>query len=458
MEELIAVILAAGEGTRMKSSLPKVLHRLCGKPMLRHILESAEAVTDRQVIITGFGSEQVREYLGEKYLCLEQRERLGTGHALQQSLPYLPEAGLALVLCGDTPLLEKEILQELISRHRRGGAAATVLTSLPEDPYGYGRIIRDENGAFLKIVEELHLTPEERVLREINTGTYCFNIRVLQEYLPLLPKNERKGEYYLTDLLHMLVEAGLGVGAHPVKDARLALGINDRLQLSQAAILMRARINERLMLGGVTMIDPASTYIDAGVEVGADTIIYPQTVLEGKTKVGRNCRLGPGAHLIDTRVGDGVFCRYSLILESVLENGSNIGPYAHIRPGSEIGASVKIGDFVEIKNSCVGRGSKVPHLSYVGDAEIGAGVNMGAGSIIVNYDGRRKHKTIIGEGAFIGCNSNLVAPLSIGKESFIAAGSTVTRDVPPGSLMISRPAQEIKKGLAKRFLQQKKEK
>jgi bifunctional UDP-N-acetylglucosamine pyrophosphorylase/glucosamine-1-phosphate N-acetyltransferase len=457
MEELIAVILAAGEGTRMKSSLPKVLHRLCGKPMLWHVLESAKAVTDRQVVITGYGSEQVREYFGEDLFYLEQQERLGTGHALQQSLPCLPEAGLALVLCGDTPLLEKEVLQELISLHRQSGAAATVLTSPMKDPSGYGRIVRDENGDLLKIVEELHLTPEERLLGEINTGTYCFNIRALKKFLPLLPKNEEKGEYYLTDLVHMLVEAGLGVRAQLVEDARLALGINDRLQLSQAAALMREKINERLMLEGVTIIDPASTYIDAGVEVGTDTIIYPQTVLEGKTKVGKNCRLGPGAHLIDTRMGDDVLCRHSLVLESVIENGVNIGPYAHIRPGCKIGSSVKIGDFVEIKNSSIERGSKVPHLSYIGDAEIGSGVNMGAGSIVVNYDGRRKHKTIIEEGAFIGCNSNLVAPLSIGKESFIAAGSTVTRDVPPGSLMISRPGQEIKKGLGKRFLQKKKE-
>lgn len=458
MEELITVILAAGEGTRMKSSLPKVLHRLCGKPMLWHVLESAGAVTGRQIVIAGYGADQVREYFGEEFFYLEQRERLGTGHALQQSLPHLPETGLALVLCGDAPLLEKEVLQELISYHRQSGASATVLTSRLEDPSGYGRIVRDESGGVQKIVEELHLAPEEKVLKEINTGTYCFDLRALKKHLPVLPKNEIKGEYYLTDLVHMLVEAGLSVKAHLLKDARLALGVNDRFQLSQAAALMRKKINDGLMRAGVTMIDPVSTYIDAGVEVGVDTVIYPQTLLEGETKVGKGCRLGPGAHLIDTRVGDGVLCRHSLVLESVLEDGANVGPYAHIRPGSKIGPSVKIGDFVEIKNSSIGQGSKVPHLSYVGDAELGPGVNMGAGSIIVNYDGRKKHKTVIGEGAFIGCNSNLVAPLNIGKGAFIAAGSTVTRDVPPDSLLISRPEQKIKRELGKRFLKKKNDK
>ncbi|HHT46385.1 MAG TPA: bifunctional UDP-N-acetylglucosamine diphosphorylase/glucosamine-1-phosphate N-acetyltransferase GlmU [Firmicutes bacterium] len=458
MEELIAVILAAGEGTRMRSSLPKVLHRLCGKPMLWHVLKSAAAVTARQIIITGYGADQVREYFGEEFFYLEQRERLGTGHALQQSLPHLPETGLVLVLCGDAPLLEKEVLQELIFYHRQSGASATVLTSRLQDPSGYGRIIRDKSGGVQKIVEELHLAPEEKALKEINTGTYCFDLGALKKYLPLLPKNEVKGEYYLTDLVHLLVEAGLSVKAHLLKDARLALGVNDRSQLSQAAALMRKKINDGLMRAGVTMIDPLSTYIDAGVEIGVDTVIYPQTVLEGETKVGKGCRLGPGAHLIDTRVGDGVLCRHSLVLGSVLEDGANVGPYAHIRPGSKIGPSVKIGDFVEIKNSSIGQGSKVSHLSYVGDAEIGPDVNMGAGSIVVNYDGRKKHKTVIGKGAFIGCNSNLVAPINIGKGAFVAAGSTVTRDVPSDSLLISRPEQIVKKGLGKRFLKKKKEK
>jgi len=453
-----AVILAAGEGRRMKSSLPKVLHPLCGKPMLWHVLKNARAVSAKQVLVIGFGGEQVKSYFGHDYFYVEQREQLGTGHALQQVLPHLPDKGEALVLCGDTPLLEGEILKSLLDVHRLEKAAATVLTAEAEDPSGYGRIIRDERGRICGIVEELHLTPEQKKIREINTGSYCFEIDLLKKYLPLLRQNSQKGEYYLTDLIFLLWEAGLKVASYSVEEAGCALGINDRVQLAWAAARMRAKINDSLMRAGVTMIDPAATYIDAGVEIGRDTIIYPQTILEGNTKIGENCLLGPGLHLIDTLVGDGVVCRQSVVRESVIQNGAVIGPYAHIRPGSIIGREAKIGDFVEIKNSSIGEGSKVPHLSYVGDTQMGPSVNMGAGSIVVNYDGRQKHQTIIGEGAFIGCNSSLIAPVNIGSFSFIAAGSTITRNVPSGSLSISRPKQEIKEGMGKRFLGEKKEK
>jgi bifunctional UDP-N-acetylglucosamine pyrophosphorylase/glucosamine-1-phosphate N-acetyltransferase len=375
---------------------------------------------------------------------------------LQQVLPYLPDSGEALVLCGDTPLLEKDVLEQLILTNRRQGAAATVLTAQMEEPYGYGRIIRDGEGRIKGIVEEPDLTPEQRTVREINTGSYCFELQALKKYLPFLPQNRYKGEYYLTDLLPLLLAAGLRVEAYKIDDAVQALGINDRLQLACATSRMRERINAALMLSGVTMIDPATTYIDAGVEIGRDTVIFPQTILEGKTSVGENCRLGPGVQLVDTIVGNGVSCRQSVVLESVLQDGAVIGPFAHIRPGSIIGPGAKIGDFVEIKNSTIGKGSKVPHLSYVGDTQMGPAVNMGAGSIVVNYDGRRKHATSIGEGAFIGCNSNLIAPVSIGSNSFVAAGSTITRDVPSGSLSIARSRQEIKEGMGKRLLKKEK--
>jgi bifunctional UDP-N-acetylglucosamine pyrophosphorylase/glucosamine-1-phosphate N-acetyltransferase len=325
-----------------------------------------------------------------------------------------------------------------------------------EEPSGYGRIIRDGEGRIRAIVEEPDLTPEQRSVREINTGSYCFELQALKKYLPLLPQNKKKGEYYLTDLLPLLLAAGLRVEAYKIDDAVQALGINDRLQLARATSRMRERINAALMLSGVTMIDPATTYIDAGVEIGRDTVIFPQTILEGKTSVGENCRLGPGLQLVDTIVGNGVSCRQSVVLESVLQDGAVIGPFAHIRPGSVIGPGAKIGDFVEIKNSTIGKGSKVPHLSYVGDTQMGPAVNMGAGSIVVNYDGRRKHATSIGEGAFIGCNSNLIAPVSIGSNSFVAAGSTITRDVPSGSLSIARSRQEIKEGMGKRLLKKEK--
>jgi bifunctional UDP-N-acetylglucosamine pyrophosphorylase/glucosamine-1-phosphate N-acetyltransferase len=458
MQQPRAVILAAGEGRRMKSSLPKVLHPLCGRPILWYVIQSAKAVTSEQLLVIGHGAEQVRSYLGEGFLYVEQRQQLGTGHALQQVLPYLPDRGEILVLCGDTPLLDKEVLEQLVLIHRRQGAAATVLTAHMEEPRGYGRIIRDKQERIIAIMEELHLAPEQKKVQEINTGSYCFDLQALKRFLPFLPQNTLKGEYYLTDLIPLLVEAGFKVESYKIEDPRQALGINDRLQLAWAASRMREKINAALMRSGVTMIDPATTYIDSGVEVGRDTVIYPQTILEGRTKVGENCRLGPGLHLIDTLVGDGVTCRQSVVLESVLQDGAVVGPFAHIRPGSVIGSGAKIGDFVEIKNSTIGRGSKVPHLSYVGDTQMGPAVNMGAGSIVVNFDGRNKHATSIGEGAFIGCNSNLVAPLNIGSGAFVAAGSTITRDVPPGSLAISRSKQEIKEGVGMRFLQHKKEK
>ncbi|MGI5876382.1 MAG: bifunctional UDP-N-acetylglucosamine diphosphorylase/glucosamine-1-phosphate N-acetyltransferase GlmU [Dethiobacteria bacterium] len=458
MKQLWAVILAAGQGTRMNSSRPKVLHLLCGKPLLWHVLRSARGITDKQILIVGHGAEDIKAYFGEKLCYVDQEQQLGTGHALQQALPYLPDQGEILVLCGDTPLLEERVLGGFIDEHRRHQAAASILTAILEQPTGYGRVLRDEAGNVLKIVEELHATEQQKEIKEINTGSYCFDLQLLRQYLPLLPKNTIKGEYYLTDLVAMLSQAGHLVQGYLLEDANFALGINDRVQLAWAASCLRERINTRLMSSGVTMIDPATTYIDVEVEVGRDTIIYPQTVLEGKTKIGENCVLGPGVHLIDTEVGDNVICRQSTVLQSRLGNNCLVGPYAHIRPGSTIGSGVKIGDFVEIKNSRIGHKSRIPHLSYVGDAVIADDVNMGAGSIIVNYDGRQKHLTTIEEGAFVGCNSNLVAPLTIGKKSFIAAGSTITRDVPPGALAISRSRQKTKERIGERFIAKKSDK
>jgi len=467
MEQTLAVILAAGEGTRMKSSLPKVLHPLCGRPMLWHVLRSAKEVSNRQILVVGHGGERVKEYFGEGFTYVEQERQLGTGHALQQVLPYLPgkedetgkdkeseagKEGLVLVLCGDTPLLEGSLLRRLVEHHCRYGAAATVLTAKMDEPRGYGRMIRDESGAVQAIVEELHATGPQKEIKEINTGTYCFDIEALRKYLPNLPRNEEKGEYYLTDLLPILAGAGCRVEAFMLEEAWPAAGINDRAQLSMAAARMRERINCRLMEGGVTLIDPACTYVDVDVQVGEDTVIYPQTILEGNTRVGRNCRLGPDLHMVNVTVGSAVVCCKAMVVDSSLHDGAQVGPYAYIRPGSTIGAGARVGDFVEVKNSSIGEGTKVPHLSYVGDARLGAGVNIGAGVIVVNFDGRRKHLTSIEEGAFIGCNSNLVAPLTVGKGAFIAAGSTVTRNVPAGALAISRVRQRNKKGLAGTFL------
>ncbi len=458
MQQPWAVILAAGEGTRMHSSLAKVLHPLCGRPMLWHVLEASRAVTEQQVIVVGKGGEQVREYFGEKLCYVEQHKRLGTGHALLQTLPQLPRVGELLVLCGDTPLLEAEILRRLLDIHRKGRAGATVLTAEMEDPTGYGRVLRDKNGSVAGIVEQMHATPVQQAVREINTGAYCFELTALHEHLPLLSPNPEKKEYYLTDLLPLLAGAGYPVEAYKLTDAFPALGINDRAQLAQATAGMRARINDRLMRAGVTMLDPATTYIDCGVRVGRETVIYPQTILEGETEVGEGCLLGPATHLMDSVIQNGVTCQKSTVWQSKVEEKATIGPYAYIRPESVIGPEVKVGDFVEIKNSSIGRGTKVPHLTYVGDAQIGPGVNLGAGTIVVNYDGRRKHKTIIEAGSFIGCNSNLVAPLTVGSGAFVGAGSTITRNVPPGSLVLSRTPQQVKEGCARRFMKNNQEK
>lgn len=458
MQRTWTVILAAGEGTRMHSSLPKVLHPLCGRPMLWHVLQAARAVTEQQIIVVGKGGEQVKEYFGHELFYVEQLKRLGTGHALLQTLSHLPSSGRLLVLCGDTPLLGMEILRQLLDTHQGQIAGATVLTAEMDDPTGYGRVLRDQNGAVIGIVEELHATLEQKSVREINTGAYCFELAALKEHLPNLTPNREKKEYYLTDLLPLLAGGGYRVEALKLSDAFPALGINDRTQLARATAKLRERINEQLMLSGVTMVDPATTYIDCGIKIGPDTVIYPQTILEGDTEVGEGCRLGPGTHITDSVIKDNVTCQKSTVWGSTVEEKATIGPYAYIRPESVIGPEVKIGDFVEIKKSLIGKGTKVPHLTYVGDADIGPGVNMGAGSIVVNYDGRRKHKTTIEAGAFIGCNSNLVSPLTVGAGAFIGAGSTITRNVPAGSLVLSRSPQKVKEGFARRFLENNKEK
>ncbi|HOA34910.1 MAG TPA: bifunctional UDP-N-acetylglucosamine diphosphorylase/glucosamine-1-phosphate N-acetyltransferase GlmU [Bacillota bacterium] len=453
MLETWAVVLAAGEGKRMVSSLPKVLHPLCGRPMLRYVVDAAAAVTGGKVIIViGRGAQLVREEMGARWRYALQEEQLGTGHALMQALPQLPAEGLLLVLCGDAPLIEKEHLEQLIREH--GRSAATVLTTGLADPAGYGRIIRHsgDSGARIRIVEESDASADEKKISEVNSGIYCFDIKYLRRYLPALTPDNAQREYYLTDLVALLQEQGHRVSACRIEDWRVVLGINDRCQLAEAAAIMRERINRSLMRQGVTMVDPSSTYIDFDVQIGPDTVIWPQTVIQGRTVIGSACRIGPGAQIINAEIHDRVIFRQSVVEESVIENEALVGPFAYIRPGSRIGPGVKIGDFVEVKNSRIDAGTKVPHLSYVGDVDIGGGANLGAGVIVVNFDGRRKHRSSIGRGAFIGCNSNLISPLEIGEGAFIAAGTTVTRNVPPGALAIARTDQENCPGAADRLL------
>ena len=443
MQETVAVILAAGKGTRMKSALPKVLHAVGGKSMLRHVMTAAEqAGAKRTLVVVGFGGDKVQAEIGAAAEFVLQAEQLGTGHAMMQVQPVLAGfSGTILLLCGDTPLLTGQALLDLVAAHQQSGAAATVLTAMPVDATGYGRILRDESGQVLGIVEQKDATAEQKQIGEINTGIYCFEAAPLFAALAGLTCNNAQKEYYLTDVLAILAQAGQQVGAVEVADFQETLGINSRLQLAEAEKILRQRKLVELMDSGVTVMDPASTFVDASVSVGEDTVLYPFTWLEGETTIGRECRIGPNSRISDSQLGDAVTLHFSYAHECKIAGGVSVGPYVHLRPDTELAAGVKVGNFVEIKNSRVGVGSKLPHLSYIGDADIGSGVNIGCGTITVNYDGKKKHRTVVGDTAFVGCNSNLVAPVSVGAGSYIAAGSTITKDVPDGALGVGRARQ-----------------
>ncbi|MEW6193197.1 MAG: bifunctional UDP-N-acetylglucosamine diphosphorylase/glucosamine-1-phosphate N-acetyltransferase GlmU [Bacillota bacterium] len=448
---LAAVILAAGKGTRMNSRLPKVLHPVAGRPMLRFVLETvAEAGTDRMIVVTGYGAPMVAAAVAGWAEVVIQEEQLGTAHALLQAEEVLRGfAGDILVVPGDTPLFRAETLRAFYAFHRKEGAVATVLTARFADPAGYGRVVRDEAGKVLRIVEHRDATEEELAVNEVNTGFYCFDPGIFSVLKRISPANVQK-EYYLTDAVRLLREDGLPVAAWEAPDPEEFLGVNDRRQLAAAERIIRQRVAAALMDGGVTILDPAVTYVDPGVVVGPDTVIYPFTFLEGETEVGADARIGPWARITDSRLGDGVTVQNAVITGAVIGEGAVVGPFAYIRPGTVIGPRVKIGDFVEVKKSVIGEGSKVPHLSYIGDAEIGRNVNVGAGTITCNYDGRQKWPTIIEDEAFIGSNANLVAPVRVGKGAYVGAGSTITKDVPPEALGVARGRQVNVPGWAKK--------
>ncbi|TCP52708.1 bifunctional UDP-N-acetylglucosamine pyrophosphorylase/glucosamine-1-phosphate N-acetyltransferase [Tumebacillus sp. BK434] len=447
-----AVVLAAGMGTRMKSKKHKVLHEICGKPMIQHMLDTLTATGfDRKVIIVGASKEQVMETLGEQEYAV-QAEQLGTAHAVMMAQDKLGhEEGLTLVCAGDTPIIRQETLERMLLAHKASGAAVTVLTAVVENPFGLGRIIRDDAGNVLRIVEEKDASAEERLVREINSSVFLYDNQLLFHALGQIDNNNAQGEYYLPDCLEVLRREGHKVNAFVTDDPREIQGINDRAQLAIANEIIRERIALTHMKNGVTFIDPKNTYIDAGVEIGADTVIWPGTVLQGNTVIGADCTIGPNAHFVNVTVQDGVTVKHSVLTDAVVENQAAVGPFAYLRPKAHIGAGAKIGDFVEIKNATIGAGSKVSHLSYIGDAEVGAGVNVGCGTITVNYDGVKKHKTIIGDNTFVGCNSNLVAPVTLGQNVYVAAGSTVTADVPDGALAIARERQVNKEGYTEKL-------
>ena len=440
----IALILAAGKGTRMKSKLPKVLHKVGGVPMVEQVLQTVKAAgTERQVVVVGFGGEAVQAYLGNQAETVMQEKQLGTGHAVLQAEPLLKDAkGTLLVTCGDTPLVREETFRKLMEHHAATGAAATVLTAVMPDPFGYGRVIRDEKGQVTKIVEQKDGTPEELAVREVNAGIYCFELPLLWDLLHHVGNNNAQGEYYLTDIIGMLVKDGKVVSAYAAPEYQETLGVNSRLQLAEAERVLRQRKLEQLMADGVSIIDPNNTYVDMTVTVGRDTVLYPGTILEGTTTIGEDCNVGPYVRMTNVKMGDNDHLQFTYAHDCEIKNGCEIGPFVHFRPNTVIGNDVKVGNYMEVKNSNIGDGTKLPHLSYIGDSDVGEHVNIGCGTITVNYDGKIKHRTHIGNHAFVGCNSNLVAPVSVGDYAYVAAGSTITKNVPEKALGVGRARQK----------------
>jgi bifunctional UDP-N-acetylglucosamine pyrophosphorylase/glucosamine-1-phosphate N-acetyltransferase len=440
-----AVILAAGKGVRMKSNLPKVVHKAAGKPLVAHVVDAVQAAGIKDiVVVVGHGREHVEKvFTDDGVQLVVQEEQLGTGHALQQAQEQVDPASTVLVLAGDIPLLRPSTLKALLDYHQQGQAEATVLTTHLEQPTGYGRVLRDEQGYFARIVEEKDASPEEKSINEINSGIYCFQagsvFRVLQQ---LRPANAQ-GEYYLTDVLEILKSEGHRVQVMAAADSEEIHGVNDRIQLAQAEKILRRRKNDQLMRDGVTLVEPDSIMIDSQVTIGRDTVVMPFTLIQGKTIIGEGCEIGPWTNINDSTIGDRVVIESSRVKEAQISDDCVIGPYAYLRPGAQLETQVKVGDFVEIKQSTIGSGSKIPHLSYVGDALVGRQVNIGAGTITCNYDGQHKHQTILEDHVFIGSNTNLVAPVRIGESSVTGAGSTITRDVPAQSLAVERADQRV---------------
>ncbi len=449
---LAVVAMAAGKGKRLRSGMPKVLHPACGRPVLWHVLQAARRVRPHSLsVVVSHGGERVREAVRSWGLdagFVDQGEPLGTGHAVMAAERAVGRRDDVLVLPGDNPLISGEMLRDLLRLHRRRRPAATVQTAVLPDATGYGRVIRDGQ-RFERIAEEGDATPGEREVREVATSVYVFRREDLYRALPALDRENSQREYYLPDVLGILVDKGEVVLAQ-LADFGGALDVNSRVGLARAAGVMRGRINEGLMASGVTLVDPERTYVDAGVKVGPDTTILPGTYLEGDTRVGGRCTIGPETRIVDSRVDDGATVEFSVVRGARIGEEATVGPYASIRPGTILGRRAKAGSFVEIKASRIGEGSKVPHLAYVGDATIGKNVNVGAGTITCNYDGVRKHRTVIGDGAFIGSDTMLVAPVRVGRGAVTGAGSTITRNVPDGALAVERAEQRTVRGYAER--------
>jgi len=446
-QRVAAVILAAGQGTRLKSDYPKVLHAVVGRPMILWSVGAAEALgAEPIVLVIGYGAEAVQRTVGDRARYVHQVEQLGTGHAvLQAREALLGQAEHVLVLYGDMPALRPETLQRLIALHLERRPAVTLLSVLSEDSMGFGRVVRDGEGRARAIVEEAVATPEILALKELNCGVYCFDAAWLWRRLPDVPMTPPKGEYYLTDMAGLAIADGLPVEVVTIHDVEEVQGINTRVHLARTERILRDRVNEGLMLSGVTLVDPATTYVEADVQIGRDTILYPNTFLQGRTVVGGRCVIGPNSIVRDTRIGDGCRVLASVLEEAVLEEGVDIGPYGHLRPGAHLAAGVHMGNFGEVKNAYLGPGVKMGHFSYIGDAEVGQEANIAAGTITCNYDGQRKQRTVIGERAFVGAGTLLVAPVTLGEGAKTGAGSVVTRDIPANTLAYGAPARPMRR-------------
>ena len=445
--KITAVLLAAGQGTRMKSDVPKVLHPLCGKPMLWHVLEALKsAATEKPVVIVGHGAQAVKKYLGDLAECVVQEPQLGTAHAAMQAEPLLRgKTDLVIVTYADMPLLRGETFQRLVETQRLNPGPFSLLTVIADDPRGFGRIVRKADGTVEAIVEEYVATPEQREIKELNVGAYCFKAEWLWDALQRIEKNPKKGEYYLTDIVELAVKENLPVQAVLHDDFMETIGINTRVHLSEAEAALRMRINREQMLNGVSMMDPASTYIDIGVKIGRDTTLLPNTYLHGNTEIGEGNIIGPNTIIRDSRIGNGCKVLASVLEGAVLEDDVDMGPFARLRKGAHLKSHVHMGNFGEVKDSTLHEGVKMGHFSYIGNATIGARTNIGAGTITANYDGEKKNSTEIGEDAFIGSDTMLVAPLKLGNGARTGAGAVVTKNVPEDTLVVGMPARAIRK-------------
>lgn len=448
-----AIILAAGKGTRMKSKLHKVLHQVCGKTMVEHVLTQLQAADIKNIVtVVGYGADTVKDALGDQVRYALQKQQLGTGHAVMQTEDLLGElAGQTLVVSGDTPLFTAATFNHLFQYHEQRHAAVTILTSKAPDPTGYGRIVRNEIGIVERIVEQKDASVEEQAIHEINTGVYCFDNQKLFAALKRLTNDNAQGEYYLTDVIGILKEEGEIVTAYQMEDFDESMGVNDRSALAKATKIMQKRINTQLMKDGVTLVDPETAYIDADVQIGQDTVIEGNVVIKGRTTIGADCLIGAGSRIEDSILHDDVTIMSSTLERSEVHSGTDVGPNSHLRPEAELGENVHVGNFCEVKKAYIGAGTKVGHLSYIGDATLGKNINVGCGVVFVNYDGTNKLHTNVGDHAFIGSNSNIVAPVNIAADSFVAAGSTITDSTEQFDMAIARARQVNKPGYAKKL-------